>query len=132
MWSVFCILIIVFMCLISTIGVCDLTPTEVGQQDAQQDVPRPKWFLAGCISGGFFLWLISDNSVARDAKKSPEVDINNVPHLLGKPPEYVEKYVTSYQAESVRISSQWAEYGRMTGSGITIAAILGYMISKSF
>ena len=125
---VLCVLIIMLMCMMSTVGVCKLTPTEVGQQDAQQDVLRPKWFLAGCLSGGFFLWLINDNSVARDAKKPPEVDVKNVPSLLGKPPEYVEKYIVSYQAESVRLRYRWAEYGRVTGSGLTVTIILGFML----
>lgn len=128
MSRVFCVLIIMFLFVMSTVGICELTPIEVGQQDAQRDVLRPKWFIAGCLSGSLFLWIFNNNSVARDAKKPPEVDINNVPHLLGKSPKYVEKYVVSYKAESVRIRYRWAEYGWITGSGLTTTLILGYML----
>lgn len=129
---VFCVLIVVLMCMMSTIGVCELTPADVGRQDAQQDVPRPKWFLAGCLSGSLFLWIFNDNPVARDAKKPPEVDVNTIPHLLGKTPEYVEKYISSYQAESVRLRLKWVDYGWMTGSGLTITIILGYVYLVGF
>ena len=36
--------------------------------------------------------------------------------------------VVSYQAESVRLRYRWAEYGRVTGSGLTVTIILGFML----
>lgn len=128
MCRVFCVLMISLMALTSTAGVCELTPIEAGEQDAQRDVLRAKWFVAGCLVGSFFLWLVNDNPVAREAKNPPEVVADKVPRLLGKPPEYVEKYVLAYQAESVRLKYRWAEYGWLTGSGLTTACLVGYAI----
>lgn len=126
MRRVLCVLVL--MCMMSTVGICELTPMEAGKQDAQRDVPRPKWFLSGCISGGLFSWVFGQDSVARDARERPEVDVNQVTSLLGKPPEYIKKYVASYQAETIRIRIRWSEYGRITGSGIMTALVMGYLI----
>ena len=130
MSRVICVLVVVLMSAISTVGVCDLTPVELGQQDAQRNVYRPKWFFAGCLSGTFFTWLFDGNQVARDARKPPEVVVVNVPNLLGKPPEYIEKYVSAYQAESIHLRSRWADYGWLTGAGLTTAFLVGYMIGR--
>ena len=114
--------------LISTTGICELTPIEAGREDAQRDVLRAKWFFAGCLTGSFFLWVFNDNPVVREANKSPEVAANKVPRLLGKPPEYIDKYIVAYQAESVRLKYRWAEYGWITGSGLTTAYLVGYLV----
>ena len=130
MSRVICVLVVVLMSAISTVGVCEQTPVELGQQDAQRDVYRPKWFFAGCLSGTFFTWLFDGNQVARDARKPPEVVVVNVPNLLGKPPEYINKYVSAYQAESVRIQVRWVDYGWMTGTGLMAGGLVIGLISR--
>ena len=130
MSRVICVLVVVLMSAISTVGVCEQTPVESGQQDAQRDVYRPKWFFAGCLSGTFFTWLFDGNQVARDARKPPEVVVVNVPNLLGKPPEYINKYVSAYQAESVRIQVRWVDYGWMTGTGLMAGGLVIGLISR--
>lgn len=123
-----CVLVIVFIGVINTVGICELTPMEVGKQDAQRDVQRPRWFLAGCLNGGLMLWTIGSDSVGRDARQRPEVDVNSVPSLIGKPPEYVKRYIASYQAETIRIRIRWSEYGKIIGSGLTSVIVLGYLV----
>ena len=126
----FCISMAVLTFLISSVGICELTPLEAGKQDAQQDVLRARWFFAGCLVGGFFLWLVNDNPVVREANKPPEVAVSKVPRLIGKPPEYVDKYVAAYQAESVRLKYRWSEYGWITGSAVTTAYLVGYLVGR--
>ncbi len=128
MSRVICVLVVVLTPLVSTVGVCEQTLVELGQQDAQRDIHRPKWFFAGCLSGTFFTRIFDSNQVARDARKPPKVIVVNVPNLLGKPPEYIEKYVSAYQAESIRLRSRWVDYGGMTGAGLITAFLVGYMI----
>ena len=126
-WT-FCVLMVILTFLMGTTGICELAPIEAGRQDAQRDVFRAKWFVAGCLTGGFFLWVVNDNPVAREANKSPEVAVNKVPRLLGKSPEYIDGYVVAYQAESVRLKYRWTEYGWMTGSGLITGCLVGYLV----
>lgn len=63
-------------------------------------------------------------------KKPPEVVVKNVPNLLGKPPEYINKYVSAYQAESVRIQVRWVDYGWMTGTGLMVGGLVVGLISR--
>ena len=130
MSRVICVLVVVLMSAISTVGVCDLTPIEAGEQNAQQDVRRIEWFSEGCFNGCFFIWIFGGNPTSSNAKKPPEVVVKNVPNLLGKPPEYINKYVSAYQAESIHLRSRWADYGWLTGAGLTTAFLVGYMIGR--
>ena len=130
MRRVLCVLIIIAMCLITISGRCELTSIEAGQQDAQRDVPRPKWFIEGCFTGVLFAGIVGGNQVTKAAQIPPEVVVNNVPNLLGKPPEYVEKYVSAYKSESVRLQSRWAGIGMKTGTGLTTAVIIIFLISR--
>ncbi len=130
MRRVLCVLIIIAMCLMSISGRCELTPIEAGQQDAQRDVPRPKWFIEGCITGVLFAGIVGGNQVTKAAQIPLEVVTNDVPNLLGKPPEYVEKYVSAYKSESVRLQSRWAGIGMKTGTGFTTAVIIIFLISR--
>ena len=70
MSRVICVLVVVLMSAISTVGVCEQTPVESGQQDAQRDVYRPKWFFAGCLSGTFFRWIFDGNAGGARRKKT--------------------------------------------------------------
>lgn len=128
--QVICIFIVSILCMISTVGVCELTPIEVGQQDAKRDVPQQKWFIEGCFNGCIFTWVAGGNQVTKASKIPPEVVTENVPNLLGKPPEYIEKYVNAYQAETVNIQSRWADYGLWTGASLTSAIIFAYLIGR--
>lgn len=125
----FCLSIISLMFVFSTVGVCQQTPTDAGTQDAQRDVPRPKWFIEGCVNGALFSWIIGVNFVGKAANIPPEIAVKDVQHLLGKPPEYIQEYVKAYKSEAVRIQTQWTKYGIWTGTGLTTAILLGYMIS---
>ncbi len=130
MSRVICVLVVVLMSAISTVGVCDLTPIEAGEQNAQQDVRRIEWFSEGCFNGCFFIWIFGGNPTSSNAKKPPEVVVKNVPNLLGKPPEYINKYVSAYQTESVRIQVQWVDYGWMTGTGLMAGGLVVGLISR--
>jgi len=125
MWRISCVLILSVVCMMSKSGICELAPIAAGLKDAEQDVPRSKWFFAGCINGSCFF---SDNTVVRDAKNPPEVELKNIPHLLGKPPGYVEKYIMSYQAESVRLRLTWMDYGWISGSGLTTVLLVAFLV----
>ncbi len=130
MRRVLCVLILIAMCLITISGRCEITPIEAGQQDAQRDVPRPKWFIEGCVTGVLFMGIVGGNQVTKASQVPPEVVVNNVPNLLGKSPEYVEKYVSAYKTESVRLQSRWAGIGMKTGTGLTTAVIIIFLISR--
>ncbi len=122
--------IIIIACGISTLGICQQTPSDAGEQDAKRDVPKPKWFLEGCISGGLFSWIIGVDFVEKAAKIPPEIVIEDVKHLLGKPPEYIQDYVNAYKSEAVRIQVKWTNYGIRTGTGLTTLILIGYLISR--
>lgn len=130
MQRVLCVLMLTVVCLMNTSSVCALTPTDAGKQDAQRDVPRPKWFVEGCVTGVLFAGIVGGNQVTKAAQVPPEVIVNNVPNLLGKPPEYVEKYVSAYKSESVHLQSRWAGIGMKTGTGLTTAVIILFLISR--
>lgn len=128
--QVICIFIVSILCMISTVGVCELTPVEAGKQDAQRDVPQQKWFIEGCLNGCIFSWIAGGNQVTRASKIPPEVVIQNLPNLLGMPPEYIDEYVKAYKAESVRTQSRWTEYGLWTGTTLTAAIVFAYLIGR--
>lgn len=130
MGRILCISCIFIMCGISTVGVCQQTPADVGKQDAKRDVPKPKWFIEGCVSGAFFSWIIGVNIVEKDAQIPPEIVIEDVQHLLGKPPDYIQEYVNAYKSEAVRIQVQATKYGSRVGTGLTTMILIGYLISR--
>ncbi len=124
------ILMLITIILIPVPAICELTPQQLGQQDAQRDVPRTKWFVEGLINGCIFSWIVGGDQVTKAAKTPPEVVVDEIKGLLGKPPEYVEKYVAAYKSESVFLQTRWTEYGLRSGTGITAALVFVYLISR--
>lgn len=124
------LIVLIIIILIPLNGVCELTPQQMGQQDAQRDVPRTKWFVEGLINGCIFSWIIGGDQVTKASKTPPEVVVNEIEGLLGKPPEFVEKYVAAYKSESVFLQTRWTEYGLRSGTGMSAAIVFVYLISR--
>lgn len=123
-------LMLITIILIPVTGVCELTPQQMGLQDAQRDVPKTKWFVEGLINGCIFSWVVGGEQVTNAAKSPPEVVVDEIKFLLGKPPDYVERYVAAYKSESVFLQTRWTEYGLSSGTGITAALVFAYLISR--
>ena len=117
------ILMLITIILIPVTAICELTPQQMGRQDAQRDVPQTKWFVEGLINGCIFSWIVGGDQVTKAV-------VDEIKGLLGKPPEYVEKYVAAYKSESVFLQTRWTEYGLRSGTGITAALVFVYLISR--
>ncbi|MCG9128970.1 hypothetical protein JT359_15375 [Candidatus Poribacteria bacterium] len=111
-------------------GICELTPQEMGKQDAHKDVSRTTWFIEGFINGCIFSWIMGGGQLTQAANTPPDVAVDEIKDLLGKPTEFVEKYVKAYQSESVVIQYRWSNYGIRSGTGITAALVFAYLIGR--
>jgi hypothetical protein len=92
-----------------------------GVQDANADINGTLWFFVGCLG-------LIGIAVAYLAEPSPPPA-----RLMGKPPEYIMIYSTSYKSEGKSIQGRHAIYGCLVGTaiGVAIYIILVVAILKS-
>lgn len=99
---------------------------DAATADANRDVNKPLWFGTGClISSLIFLpnWygcLLPPIGLTGTYVYRPDPPLAQ---LIGKSPEYVEVYTSSYKSERGKIQAQWASAGCL-GGGIVIGAIV--------
>ena len=96
------------------------------EQDANKDVNKPLWFGVGCVlTGLFFLpeplgYIVPPSGLVGTYFYQPTPPPSR---LIGKSPEYVAAYTSTYKAKSGKIQAQWASAGCL-GGGVTIVAVL--------
>lgn len=100
------------------------------EQDANKDVNKPFWFGAGCIlSGLFFLptpfgYIVPPSGIVGTYFYQPAPSLSR---LIGKSPEYVDAYTSTYQLKRGNIQAQWASAGCLGGclASVTIIVSIG-------
>ena len=101
---------------------------DAATRDANKDVNKPLWFGTGClISGLLFLplpgWyscLLPPAGLTGTYFYRPAPPLGR---LLGKSPEYVDTYTSTYKSKSGNIQARWASAGCITG-GVVVGAVL--------
>lgn len=104
--------------------------------DANKDVNKPLWFGTGClISGlvflplpGWYSCLLPPVGLAGTYFYQPEPPAMR---LVGKSPEYVLAYTSTYKSKRGNIQAQWASAGCLGGSVVTTAVIVGIGVGIS-
>ena len=94
--------------------------------EANKDVNKPLWFGMGCLlSGLVFLpgWyglLLPPMGLTGSYFYRPGPPLAR---LMGKSPEYVEAYTSTYKSKRGNIQMRWASAGCITG-GVVVGAVL--------
>ena len=103
---------------------------DAATADAHKDVNKPLWFGTGClISGllfvplpGWYSCLLPPIGLAGTYFYQPEPP---VARLVGKSPEYVAAYTSTYKSKRGDIQARWASGGCITGGVVTGAVLVG-------
>ena len=101
---------------------------DAATMDANKDVNKPLWFGTGCLMSGLvFLplpgWsscLLPPVGLTGTYFYQPEPPLAR---LMGKSPEYVEAYTSTYKSTRGNIQVRWASAGCITG-GVIVGSVL--------
>ena len=130
---VFFIAVLTFGMPFVTLAQQNLVPAEVvaaAEADANKDVNKPLWFGTGCLlSGLMFFPLPSWYSLLL-----PPVGLTgtyfyqpapSLSRLIGKSPDYVTVYTSTYKSKRGNIQVLWASAGCISGGVVVGAALVG-------
>lgn len=102
--------------------------------DANKDVNKPLWFGTGCLlSGltffplpGWYSLLLPPVGLAGTYFYQPDPPLSR---LMGKSPEYVDVYTSTYKSKRGNIQARWASAGCISGcvvvGGLVVAVGVG-------
>ena len=99
---------------------------DAATADANKDVNKPLWFGTGCLLSGLLFvpgWygcLLPPVGLTGTYLYQPDPPLAR---LMGKSPEYVDVYTSTYKSKRGNIQAQWATAGCLSG-GVAVGALI--------